>query len=163
MIAARALAQGKHFRMDDAAPGGHPLQIPLAKAGASAHGIGMIDKAMAGHGYRFEAAMGMLGKARHPVAVIHAPTIPAAEVLADGAPGEGRGRGHVIIAVRVGIVVVGAKEKRVQGWPMAAQWRDIQQTGFVHPCLHCLAVPQSMPELGQQRHCPWGYNFWALK
>lgn len=62
MIVARALAQGKHFRMDDAAPGGHPLQIPLAKAGASAHGIGMIDKVMAGHGYRFEAAMGMLGK-----------------------------------------------------------------------------------------------------
>jgi hypothetical protein len=51
---------------------------------------------------------------------------------------------------------------------MAAQWRNIQQTGFVHPYPHCLAVPQSMPELGQQgyascgyRSC--GYDFWALK
>lgn len=141
MIAARAPAQGEHFRMDNAAPSGHPLQISLAKAGAGAHGIRMIDIAMAGHGHRFEAAMGMLGEARHSVAVIHAPPIPAAEILADGAPGEGCGRGHVIIAIGVGIVVVGAKQKRIQGRPMAAQWRDIQQTGFVHPYPHRLALP----------------------
>src|SRR6476661_3183432 len=76
--------------------------------------------------------MWMGWKARHRVAVVHAPTILAAEVLADLPAGQRCGRGHLAIALRIGVVVVGAEQERVCGFPGKAQGLDLQDGAAWH-------------------------------
>ena len=60
---------------------------------------------------------GCCGKARHHVAVVHAPAVLALEVLADVAAGE-RGRGpEPLVAAGIGVVVVHAEQERIRGFP----------------------------------------------
>ena len=95
--------------MHDAAPGGHPLQVAFAEPGARPHGIGVIDKAFSRHSDGLKAPVGVLREARDPVAVVNAPTVFPAEVLAGGSPVQ-RGLGaHVPVPPEVGVIVMGAK------------------------------------------------------
>ena len=99
----------KHLRMHDAPPGGHPLQVAFAEPGARPHRIGVIHKAFSRHSGGLKAPVGVLREARNPVAVVHAPTVFPAEVLADGSPVQ-RGLGtHVPVPPGVGVIVMGAK------------------------------------------------------
>ena len=81
----------------------------------------MVNQPLAHDGYCFEPPVWVRWKAGDGVAVVHAPAIHAAKVLAQVAPAQRRGRPHVCVAIRVGIVVVHAKQKRVYGLPRKAQ------------------------------------------
>jgi len=95
--------------MHDAASRRHPLQIAFPEPCASAQGVGMIDEAMTGDRYCLETTMRVLGKARHPVAVIHAPTVLATEILTDITSSQARLRSHFFIPRRIGVIVVNAE------------------------------------------------------
>ena len=81
----------------------------------------MVNKPLAYDGYRLEPPVWVRWKAGYGVAVVHAPTIQTAEVLTQIAPLQGRGRPHMCVAARVGIVVVHTKQKGVYGLPRKAQ------------------------------------------
>ena len=65
---------------------------PRAEARGGAERVGVIDEAAAHDGHGLEAAVRVLRKAGHDVAVVHAPAVLAVEVLADVAARERRGR-----------------------------------------------------------------------
>ena len=80
------IAQRKHLGVDDAPTGGEPLHVAAAEARRRAERVGMIDEALAHDRHGLEAAMRMLRKPGHDVAVVHAPAVLALEVLAHVRP-----------------------------------------------------------------------------
>ena len=86
----------------------------------------MVYQPFADDGDSLEAPVRVRRKARHHVAVVHAPTVLAAEILANGAAREGGGRAHLRVGLRVGIIVVGAKQERILGFPRETQWFDLE-------------------------------------
>jgi hypothetical protein len=116
--------QRKHLRMHHAAAGSEPLHIAATEPGLRAERIGMVDQPLADDGHGLEAPVRVLGKARHRGAVVQAPAVLAAEVLPDVPPGQRGGRAHLRIALRVGIVVVGAEQEGVGGFPRKTQGLD---------------------------------------
>ena len=84
----------------------------------------MIDVATPHDGDRLEAAVGVLRKSRHDVAVVHPPALAALEVLPNVAPGERRRWTKTFIAFRVAVDVVNAEQKRIVGLPARLERRD---------------------------------------
>ena len=58
----------RHFLMEDAAPGGHPLHVAGAEHAGIAEAVAMGDRAGQHIGDRLDAAVGMPGKAGQIVA-----------------------------------------------------------------------------------------------
>ena len=54
---------GRHFLMQNAAAGGHPLHVARAELAAVAEAVAVVDAARQHIGDRLDAAMGMPGKA----------------------------------------------------------------------------------------------------
>ena len=67
---------------------------------------------------------GWPGKPGTVVAVVHAPAVLAAEVLADVAAGQRGVRAHAGVALRVGVVVMDAEQERVDRLPGEAERLD---------------------------------------
>jgi hypothetical protein len=65
--------------------------------------------------------MRMLRKARHRLAVIHAPTVFTLEVLSQAATGERRVRAEHLVAGGIRVHVMHAEEKRIGGNPGEAE------------------------------------------
>src|SRR4030095_8228957 len=86
--------------------------------------IGMVDQALAHDGHGLEAAVRMPRKARHRGAVVHAPAVAAAEVLAQIAARERRIRAEHGVGARVGVVMVDAEKKGVDRLPRKAEGLD---------------------------------------
>jgi hypothetical protein len=73
----------------------------------------MVDPALAHDGDGLKTTVGMGGKARHRMPVVHAPTVFARKVLPEVAPGQ-RGLGTEFgVATGVGVVVVHTKQEGV--------------------------------------------------
>src|SRR5690606_6013033 len=102
--------------------------------------IGMVDQPPAHDGDRLEPAMRMRRKAGYRLAVVHAPAILAAEVLADVAAGERRRRAEAAVAGRIGVVVMGAEEERIRGDPRKAERRGAQDK-VIGRGLHEVSTP----------------------
>ncbi len=117
------LVERKHLRVLDAAARREPLHVAVAEARGGAQRVGVIDDAVANQRDRLEAPMRMARKARHRVAVIHAPAILALEVLADIAARERGGRTLLGIASRVGVLVIDTEQEGVRGFPRKAEGR----------------------------------------
>src|SRR5262249_35514540 len=124
-IFAILLDQRKHFGMDNASAGGQPLNVTLTEAGSGAERVGMVDEPFADQGDRFKATVRVLGKAGDNIPVVHAPTVLALEVLADVSPRKRCCGPHLFVARGIVIVVVGAEEKRVRGFPRKAEWSNV--------------------------------------
>ena len=107
-----------------------PLHVASAEAGGRPEGIGVVDEAAPRDGDRLEASVGVLGKARHHVAVVHPPAVLAFEVAADRAARERRVRAHRRVPRRVRVVVVHAEQERVDGLPGEAQGGDFEDGLF---------------------------------
>ena len=69
-------------------------------------------------GDRLEPAVRVLREAGHDLAVVHVPAVDAGEVLADLAPVERRRRAELVVARRVGVVVVDAEQEGVDRRPL---------------------------------------------
>src|SRR5207248_2494211 len=78
----------------DASSGRQPLHVAASEARRRAQRIGVIDHARAHDRDGLEAAMRMRREAGYDLAVIHAPAVLAAEVVAELAPVERRRRGE---------------------------------------------------------------------
>ncbi len=109
----------------------------------------MIDEPPPHDRHRLEAAVRVLGKARHHIAVVHAPTVFALEVAADVAAGERGGGTERVIPRGVRVVVMHAEEKRVEGLPGEAEFHLLQHCFFIHEASSLLP---SRPI----RNCPFG-------
>ena len=113
-----AVQQREHLRMLDALAGGEPLHIPFTEACGSAQRIGMVDQAFAHQGHGFEPPVRVAGEAGHMLAVVHRKAVLAAEIAAELALVQRHGlQAHLPVPCRVGIVVVGAEQKRIQHRP----------------------------------------------
>ena len=112
--------------MHHALAGGQPLHIAAPETRHGAQRIGVVNQSLAGYGHGFKAAVRMGGKTRHRAAVVHAPAVLAAEVLAHVAPRQRCGRTHLRIGFGVGVVVVHAKQEWVDGFPRKAERFDLQ-------------------------------------
>src|SRR3989344_4339704 len=99
----------------------------MGKCGAAtktrgrAQRIGMVDETLAHQRHRLKTPVRVARKARHGVAVVHAPAVLAAEVAADLAVFNRHGGAERCVACRVGIVVVGAEKKRVERGPLRTE------------------------------------------
>ena len=91
----------------------------------------MVNQALAHNAHGFKAAVRMAGKAGHAVAVVHAPAVPVAEVLAHVAASQRCLRAHVGIGLGVGIVVVDAKQERVECLPALGERFDAENAAGV--------------------------------
>jgi len=89
----------------------------------------MVHEAAAHDRHRLEAAVRVRGKARHAAAVVHAPAVLAAEIVAKLPPSERRRRPEGAVARRVGVVVVRAEQERIDGGPQRAQRLGLQDGG----------------------------------
>ena len=123
-IRRRRVEQRKHLGVDDALAGGQPLHVAAAEAGGRAERIGVVDQALADDRHGLEAAVRMAGEARHLAAVVHAPAVLAAEVLAEVAAGERRVGAEPGVALRIGVVVMDAEQERVDRLPGEAERLD---------------------------------------
>ena len=123
-VGPRVVEQRKHLRVHDAATRGQPLHIAAAIARRRAERIRMVDETLAHDRDRLESAMRVGGKARHRLAVVHAPAIRATEVLADRAAGERGVRTKTSVAARIGVIVVDAEQERIGGLPRETQRAD---------------------------------------
>ena len=97
----------------------------------------MIDQPAADDGDGLEAAVGVLREAGDDIPVIHAPAVLAGKVLTQRAPRERGRRPEVLVACRIGVVVVDAKEKRVDAPPREAErpgFEDGATHGFLSAC-----------------------------
>ena len=107
--------------MHHALAGGQPLHIALAKTGPGAQGVGVVDQAFAHDGHGLKAAVRVRRETRYCAAVVHAPAVLAAEILANVSASQRGLRRHLRISHRVSVVVVGAKQEGVDGIPGEAQ------------------------------------------
>ena len=99
---------------------GNPLHITAAKARHRPERIGMVDQATPHQRHGFKAPVRVSRKTGHGVAVVHAPAILAAEVVADVARVQPSGWAQRVVAGRVGIVVVGTKQERIERGPLGS-------------------------------------------
>ena len=91
----------------------------------------MIDVAAANDRHGLETAVRMLREAGHDITVIHAPAVDALEVLTDVVPGQRRRRTELIIALRVVIDVMDAKQERIDCLPAMTERADIEDGSFI--------------------------------
>ncbi|MEZ4369102.1 MAG: hypothetical protein R2939_22885 [Kofleriaceae bacterium] len=124
-VVALPLEQREHLAVDDAGAGGEPLGVALAEAGGGAERVAVIDEAAPHQRHRLEAAVRVLRKPGHHLAVVHAPAVLAGEVLAEVTTGQRRRRPHRVVADRISVVVVNAEQERVDGRPLEAQRRGL--------------------------------------
>ena len=104
--------------MHDATAGSQPLHIATAKAGRRAQRIAVIDQPLAHECHRLEATVRVVGESWHLVAVVHAPTVDALEVLPH-LPALQRGvRTERTVARRVLIEVVYTEQEWVDRRPL---------------------------------------------
>ena len=90
----------------------------------------MVYKTLAHDGHRFKTPMRMRWKAGHSLAVVHAPAVLTGKVLAQVAAGQRCLWTHGRVTLGVSVVVVHAKQKRVDGLPGKAQ-RLVAENGAV--------------------------------
>src|SRR5262249_17336115 len=147
-VGARAIEQREHLGVHDAAPGGEPLHVAAAEPRRSAQRIAVIDQPAPRDGHGLEAAMRMAGEAGDDVAVIHAPAVLAGEALADVAAGERRRRPQLIVARRVGVVVMDAEQEGVLGVPGEAQLEGLADW-LGHATMLSMASPAASATIGQ--------------
>ena len=81
----------------------------------------MVNEPLSRNGDGLEAPVGMLGKAWHHIAVVHAPTVDALKVIADIAAFQGGHWPHGLVAGRVGVVVVDTEKERISRFPGESQ------------------------------------------
>ena len=81
-----AVDEREHLAVRDSLAGGQPLDVAAAEPRGRAERIGVIDQASAHDRDGLEAAVRMRRKARHDLAVIHAPAVLAGEVLPRSRP-----------------------------------------------------------------------------
>ena len=88
----------------------------------------MVDDALVDHGDGFKTAVGVAGKARHRLPVVHVPAIKVGKILPNLATRKARSRPTLLGAGGIAVVVVHTKQKRVLGWPgtRLRQGRDSQ-------------------------------------
>src|SRR5580658_8315974 len=143
------MEEWEHFGVHHSGACGQPLNVAHAEARGRAEGVGMVDVAPAHNGHGLEAAMGMLRKPRHNVAVVHPPTIPPFEIVPDLVPRE-RCRGpQTIVPFRTIIGVVNAEKKRVAGLPVCAQRLDMENRIAHALTLSFPACTGPVPEAGR--------------
>ena len=133
--------------MHDAGAGRQPLHVTAAEARRRAQRIAVIDEAFAHERHRLEAAVRMLRKPRHRIAVVHTPAVLAGEVLADVAARERGGGAQAVVTLRIEIDVVDADEERVLGLPGEGKRRDAED-GI---CAHAASLetrPQAVKPAG---------------
>ena len=136
--------------MHDAGAGRQPLHVAAAEARRRAQRIAVIDEAFAHERHRLEAAVRMLRKPRHRIAVVHAPAVLAGEVLADVAARERGGGAQTVVTLRIEIDVVDADEERVLGLPGEGKRRNAED-GI---CAHAASLetrPQAVKPAGAAR------------
>ena len=98
----------------------------MPEARRRAERVRVIDVALADDRHRLEAAMRVLRKAGHDVAVVHPPAVLALEVLPDVAAGQRRRRAELVVARGIVIVVVDAEEKRIVRLPAVTERADLR-------------------------------------
>ena len=125
-IGGLAVDQREHLRVQDALARRQPLDVAAAITRGRAHRVGVIEESAPHDGHGFEPAMGMLRETRDDVAVVHAPSVLALEVLADVAPGQRCGGAHGLVAGRITVVVVNAEQERIAGLPGERERRQRQ-------------------------------------
>ena len=116
-----SIEQREHLRMHDSAAGGQPLHVAAAEASRRAQRIGMVDQPTPHDGHGLETAVRVGRETGHDFAVVHAPAVFALEVLPQVAPGERSRWTEPLVASRVVVVMVGAEEKRIRGFPRKAE------------------------------------------
>mmetsp|Transcript_21776 Transcript_21776/g.55860 ORF Transcript_21776/g.55860 Transcript_21776/m.55860 type:complete len:289 (+) Transcript_21776:376-1242(+) len=121
------LDQGKHFAVDNALAGRHPLQIANAVAPRVPHGVGVVHKALGGGCERLKSTVWVLREARHLFPVVHAIWLAPVEVCAVSTAR----RFHFFIACWVVVLMIYAEEEGVQGLV-----REAQGGGRLHD-IHC--------------------------
>jgi hypothetical protein len=89
----------------------------------------VIDEALPHDRHRLEAAVRMLRKAGHDLAVIHAKAVLDREILSEIASSERRIRPHPLVALRVAIEMVDAEKEGVGGFPGKPEWRNGEHFG----------------------------------
>ena len=112
--------------MHHALAGSQPLHIAAPETRLRAQRIGMVNQPLAHNRHGCKTPVRVRRKTRHRAAVVHAPAVLAAEVLPDVAPGQRRRRAHLRVGFGVGVVVVDAKQERVNGFPRKAERLDLQ-------------------------------------
>jgi len=125
-VGAVVLEQREHLGVDDAGPGGEPLRVAPPVAGRGAERVGVVDEPGPDVGDRLEAPVRVPGEPGHGRAVVHAPAVGAAEVVAEGAAGEGRVGAELRVPARVGVTVVHDEEERVERLPRRRQGEGLQ-------------------------------------
>ena len=86
----------------------------------------MVNQPGAHDGDGLEPAVRVGRKPGHRAAVVQAPAVLAAKVLAYVAASQRGVRAHVSISGRVGVVVIRAKQKRIKRGPLLTQRQDAQ-------------------------------------
>ncbi len=120
------LNEWKHFGMHDTPTRRHPLHITLAEPGGRAQRITVIDESLARDRDGLKSTVRMLGKTGDTIAVVHTPAVFARKIIADLTPAERRARGHVFVPGRIRVIVMDAKQKRVQGLPLKTKRSDFE-------------------------------------
>ena len=92
----------------------------------------MVNEPLTNDGDRLKTPVRVGWKPRHRFAVVHAPAVFARKVLAQIAPRQSGIWAHVHIAARVGIVVVDAKQERVDGGPGITQGLHVEDDRCWH-------------------------------
>jgi len=90
----------------------------------------MVNQPFAHHRDGFKPAVWVAGEAGHGVAVVHAPAVAPAEVLAHVAAGQRYAGAHVGIAGRVGVVVLHAEQERGPRGPGKAKRLELHDGGL---------------------------------
>jgi hypothetical protein len=111
----------KHLGVHDPSPGREPLNVPVAVTRGGAERVGMIHETATDDGDGLEAAVRMLRKPRHDVAVVHPPSVGRGEVAAHRVSGERRRGTELVVAGRVCVVVMDAEEERIGRPPLKSQ------------------------------------------
>src|SRR6476660_9079167 len=118
----------------------------------------MVDQALANDRHGLETAMRMAREARHRVAVVHAPAVLAAEVLAEVATGQRRVGPEPAVRPRIGVVVIDAEQERIDRFPGESERLDLDDGwsghGLPHKpgkCGHAAAL--SMAAAGHAMAC----------
>src|SRR6476660_2544059 len=107
----------------------------------------MIDVAASDNGDGFEAAVRVLRKPGDDVAVIHAPSVLAAEVLADLVAGERRVRPEAVVPLREVVDVVHAEQERVLRLPARGKGRHCDNgVGHFTTIAHTMSDPDITAE-----------------
>jgi len=102
------------------------------EARSCAERVAVVDEALAHERHGLEAAVRVLRKPGHGVAVIHAPAVLTREVLAHVSAGERRRGTQAVVARRVQIDMVNADEERILGLPRKPERRHAEDGILIH-------------------------------